>query len=78
MADKVKQKNEMINVWKKVPVDSVSIIPENGENVSFIKVGTVWQLNNEDKTIQYKYDYEIKESYFSVTRLYEFYFFSRL
>lgn len=59
MSDKDKQKNEMINVWKKVPVDSVSIIPENGENVSFIKVGTVWQLNNEDKTIQYKYDYEI-------------------
>lgn len=59
MSDKVKQNNEIIKTWKQVSIDSVSIMPENGENVDFIKIGKVWKLDDEKKEVQYKYDYEI-------------------
>ncbi len=58
MADKEK-KSKKAQKWELVPVDSISIIPDEDEDVDFIKVEKIWKLDNEDKTIQYKYDYTI-------------------
>jgi len=59
MADKVKQKNEITCTWVKVPIDSVSIFPDENERVDFIKVDKVYKLDDEKKEIKLKYDYEI-------------------
>lgn len=61
MADKVKQKNEIIGKWHKLSLDDYSLEAEvkDGERTDFIKLKDVWELKMEDMSVQHKYDYEI-------------------
>ena len=61
MADKVKQKNEIIGKWHKLSLDNYSLEAEikDGERTDFIKLKDVWELKMEDMSVQHKYDYDI-------------------
>ena len=59
MQDKVNDKKEKGQKWVPVSIEDVEIFPDKTERTDFIKLRHAWKLDDDSKTIQYKYDYEI-------------------